>query len=68
MEAFLWIEQRYYHDIKIDLSDLETKKFREKNKNIEKDQIENPPAIDGRMTLGPNLLENRVYQKIKAQT
>ena len=68
MEAFLWIEQRYYHDIRVDLSDLKKKKFRSDNGTDGEKENSNQPSSDGRMSLGPNLKENKVYQKIKAQT
>ena len=58
MEAFLYIQSRYYHDIEINLDQV----------------VENGAHSDGNklsngiMTLGPRLKENKIYQEIKKNT
>lgn len=60
MEVFLYIESRYYHDIEINLDDFDKEEGRSDNN---KNELSN-----GVMTLGPKLLENKIYQEIKKNT
>lgn len=56
MEAFLFIESRYYHEISINLDSIDHKKLDESDKR------------DGLISFGPNLADNKIYQLIKNST
>lgn len=50
MEALLYIESRYYHDIKVNLGNLD-------KKIVKKGDL----TLDGLITFGPNLAQNKIY-------
>lgn len=58
MEALLYIEQRYYHDIELNLTSIEIRQSKEGE----------PLLQDGLITFGPSLADNKIFKAIKEKT
>ena len=55
MEALLYVEQRYYHEVELDLSSIEMRQSEGEESQLE----------DGIIAFGPDMTLSNIYKEIK---